>query len=210
MTTLIALHGFTQNGSQFRAHLTPLIERLPAHVVVEVPHAPHTCSEAGVTRLEQMMASPRLPPPHLAWWDATDDGHHYRGWETSLELIRGLAQSAGSLGLIGFSQGAILAAALTALAEDRAFPALRFVVLVAGRKPRAEIFQPLFARELATSSLHVWGERDAFGNTQSAQLVQNFSAETREVVKWPGPHVLPTHGPGADAIVDFVARHAEA
>jgi dihydrofolate reductase len=148
------------------------------------------------------------PAPHLAWWDSTDDGRLYRGWEDSLELLRRLAERDSPVGLLGFSQGAIVAAALTALAESGAFPALRFAVLVAGRKPRAELLQPLFTRPLLTPSLHVWGERDAFGQTESAKLVTHFDASRREVASWPGPHLVPTHGPGADAIVDFIVRHA--
>jgi predicted esterase len=208
MITLIALHGFTQNGQQLRTHLSPLLARLPAQLQVEVPNAPHTCSEAGRERLQRMLGGPSLPPPHLSWWDSTDDGRVYRGWEESLAGLRALAEGYDAVGLLGFSQGAIAAAALAALAEHGAFPALRFAVLVAGRKPRAELFQPLFDRPLTTPSLHVWGERDVFGNIEFAKLVAEFEPSRREVANWPGPHLVPTHGPGADAIVSFIAKHA--
>jgi pimeloyl-ACP methyl ester carboxylesterase len=208
MFTLIALHGFTQNGHQFRSQLSPLLGRLPDSVRVEVPDAPHACSAAARERLQHLLGGPPLPPPHLAWWDATDEGRSYRGWEQSLAQLRALADGCDTLGLLGFSQGAIVAAALAALAEHGQFPALRFAVLVAGRKPRAELFQPLFERPLTTASLHVWGARDVLGNTESAKLVDAFDANRREVATWSGPHTVPTHGPGAEAIARFIAERA--
>ena len=73
---------------------------------------------------------------------------------------------------------------------------------------RAEQLQPLFAGPLGTPSLHVWGERDAFAMSESPKLLSEFDAAGREVARWPGPHVVPTHGPAADAIVRFVLAHA--
>jgi pimeloyl-ACP methyl ester carboxylesterase len=207
MVTLIALHGFTQNGEQLRTHLRPLLARLPAQVRVEAPDAPHACSEAGRERLQRMLGGPSLPPPHLCWWDATDDGRIYRGWETSLERLRTLTDGGGAFGLLGFSQGAIVTAALAALAAHGEFPAPRFAVLVAGRKPRADLFQPLFDRPFATPSLHVWGERDLLGISESVKLVEAFDANRREVATWPGPHLVPTHGPAAEAMLRFIAQH---
>lgn len=208
MTSLIALHGFTQNGVQFRAHLSPLLARLPADIQIVVPDAPHACSEGGRERLQRMLGGASPPPPHLSWWDATDDGRAYRGWEQSLASLRALVAKDAAYGLLGFSQGAIVSAALSALAAHGEFPAPRFAVLVAGRKPRADVFQPLFDRPLATPSLHVWGERDTFGTIESAKLVDVFEPSQRQIAIWPGPHLVPTHGPGADAIVSFVERHA--
>jgi hypothetical protein len=100
----------------------------------------------------------------------------------------------------------MLAATLAALAERAEFPALRFVILVAGRKPRADALQPLFEGPLGTPSLHVWGERDGLAR-DSARLMEHFDPTLREAAQWPGPHVLPTHGAGADAIVAFLRRH---
>jgi predicted esterase len=209
MTTLIVLHGFTQNGAQLGEHLAPLLKRLPASLQVHFPDAPHPCSEAGLKRLARMLGSETWPGPHLCWWDATDDGSVYRGFEQSLELIRArVEQAPGPVGLLGFSQGAIMAASLAALAARGAFPALHFVALVAGRKPRAAALAPLFDPTLSVPSLHVWGARDPF-NTQARPLLECFAPERREEVSWDGPHLVPTYGPGADAIVDFLTRQAD-
>jgi hypothetical protein len=42
----------------------------------------------------------------------------------------------------------------------------------------------------------------------SPRLVQAFSASTRQVVTWPGPHCVPERGPAADALVQWVERFA--
>jgi hypothetical protein len=77
--------------------------------------------------------------------------------------------------------------------------------MVAGRKPRALALQPLFEPPLTLPSLHVWGARDPFG-PNAETLVPLFTPEKRELLRWDGPHVVPTYGPGADGIVDFITR----
>jgi predicted esterase len=206
MTTLIALHGFRQNGAHLSSHLTRLVARLPAHVRVEAPDGPHHCSPASLARLAPVLGRDN-PEPHLCWWDATDDGREYRGFAHSRERVRALIEQHGEpAGLIGFSQGAILAATLAALAQRGEFPALRFVVLVAGRRPRAEALTPLFDVPLALPSLHVMGARDP-STPFSEKLFECCLEGARELARWDGPHVVPTYGPGADAIVAYITRH---
>jgi pimeloyl-ACP methyl ester carboxylesterase len=81
-------------------------------------------------------------------------------------------------------------------------------VLIAGRKPRAAQLQAAFIDPIALPSLHVWGERDTLTREYSEELVECFDAPEREVVRWPGGHVVPTSGPAFDAIVRFVLDHA--
>ena len=44
------------------------------------------------------------PPPYLSWWNATDDGRVYRGWDESRAQLAALAAQ-GPFGVLGFSQG---------------------------------------------------------------------------------------------------------
>jgi pimeloyl-ACP methyl ester carboxylesterase len=209
MAKLIVLHGYTMNAAAMRAHLgglVPLLEREFDLVFVDAPHA---CSEAGVDRLYSMWKTPRLPPPHLMWWESTADGREYRGWEETRELIRA-AMAGGDVGFLGFSQGAILSAAVAALAEHGQMPPVRFAILVAGRPPRADVFEPVLTRPLRTPSLHVWGAADTMATGISEELSQRFDPTAREVVVWDGDHRVPTSGEGADAILRFVRKHAKA
>src|SRR5687768_182329 len=131
-TTLIALHGFTQNGSIMRELLAPIAQHLP-HVAFEHPDGPNPCSETSVERMHRLLGgTPR--PPHRCWFDATDDGREYRGFDTTkAELATLIERRGGRIGLLGFSQGAICGASLAALSVHGRFPKLDFVVLIAGR-----------------------------------------------------------------------------
>ena len=206
MTRLICLHGFTQNGAVMRARIDKLLTRLLEPPEWLCPDAPHACSQNTVDRLYAAWNLERQSPPYLCWWDATDDGRLYRGWETTRERLTELCRADEPPLLLGFSQGATVAASLAALSAKGEFPTLSGVVLVAGRMPRSDALQPLFAPALAIPSLHVWGERDAMTKEGSAQLVERFDAAQRQVVTWLGPHALPVRGEAAQAIVDFIQR----
>jgi len=202
--TLIGLHGFTLNGALMRETLAPLMAHLPADILLECPDGPRACSEQSVARMQQLFGV-ATPAPHQCWFDSSDDGLEYRGFELTRAKVAELAESSPHpVGLLGFSQGAICAAALTALSAHGQFPALDFVVLVAGRTPRAADIAPLFARPIAVPSLHVWGQRDMITGPHSETLVEHFTPDTRQVVQWPGPHAIPNRGEAGDAIVQFL------
>jgi pimeloyl-ACP methyl ester carboxylesterase len=201
---LVALHGATLNGQVMRAQLDFVQHALPS-VEIVAPDAPHVCSEEAVDRAYEMWQAPRRPSPHCIWWDASDDGREYRGWEQTRELLRAVIPAA-PVGLVGFSQGAILAAAIAAMAAQGEMPPVDFVVLIAGRAPRSDALTPFLDRPMALPSLHVWGARDSLIGESSAALVERFDPDTREIAVWPGSHTVPETGPAAAAIVDFVGR----
>jgi len=205
--TLLVFHGFTMNGAVMHAALEPLAAALEPHVRVVCLDAPHTCSEATVERMYRGSSS-RLSPPHLCWWNASDDGLEYRGWEETRALVGAALDRYAPVSILGFSQGGILAAAVAALARRGELSPVHAAVLIAGRKPRASLLQGAFGEPVAVPSLHVWGERDKLTLQHSEQLVECFSAPQREVVRWAGGHVVPTSGPACDAIVRFVTEHA--
>jgi pimeloyl-ACP methyl ester carboxylesterase len=201
---LLALHGFTQNGSGFRAALDGLAGRLPRDVELVCLDAPHSCSEGAVERLRSARGLEAPPPPWLSWWDATDDGTVYHGLEETLAVIRAALERHPNAGILGFSQGAILGAAIAALAERGDLPAIAYAILVAGRVPRATALTPAFTTLIDVPSLHVWGTEDSFAVAEAPVLVERFAPAVRQTVVWKGPHTVPTRGPAADRIVEFV------
>lgn len=207
MRPLLVFHGFTMNGAVMRDHLGELGSRIPAAYEPVFASAPHVCREESVARLYSAWGTERLPGPYLSWWDATDDGSVYRGWEETRATVATLLERYPGAGVFGFSQGAILAASIAALSARGELPEVAFAVMVAGRTPRAEVLAPHFERPVAVPSLHVWGEADplAFG---SAELVECFAPESRRVAKWPGSHRVPARGPASDAIVRFLEERA--
>lgn len=208
--TLIGLHGFTLNGAAMHSMLGPLVDRLPNSVTVECPDGPRLCNESSVERMKQLFGGVLTPPPHRCWYDSSDDGRVYHGLDQAREELAQLVEHNGPrVGLLGFSQGATTVAALAALSAHRQFPELAFVVLIAGRVPRADDIAPLLTTPLTIPSLHVWGDRDLIAAPYAEALVEQFDPETRRVVMWPGPHRVPTRGEAADAIVDFISEYAE-
>jgi pimeloyl-ACP methyl ester carboxylesterase len=207
MTKLLAFHGFTQNGAVLREALAPLLARLPATIALRCPDGPVECAPASVDRMFAALGGTRHPGPYRSWWNASDDGQQYRGWEQTRALLSSELATEEPCGVLGFSQGGMLAAAVAALSARGELPAIRFAILVAGQKPRAALMQPWFEQPIAVPSLHVCGERDARSMPGSRALAERFDPRTARTVVWPGPHVVPSHGPGADAIVEFIAAH---
>ena len=207
-TSLLGLHGFTMNGASLRRMLGALEPRLAEHVELSFPDAPHATGEASVANLVRRMGGSPSPPPNLEWWNSSDDGRQYQGWAETRAQLSAKLQEKPAVGLLGFSQGAAVAAALSAVAQRGSLPSLGFVVLVGGFPPRAAELSPLFEEPLTMPSLHIWGEADPLAK-HAALLVTKFSAATRQVVTWAGPHSIPTRGEAADAIVEFVRGHAK-
>jgi len=168
--------------------------------------APHACPAEAVERFYGGSSLNRLAPPHLAWWDATDDGREYRGWEATREHVRALLVEHAPAGVLGFSQGAILGTGPRRSGGAREFPVAKVCRTDAGRTPRATVFQPLFDRALSLPSLHVWGERDGMAEG-SRELVAALRRIDQRSGHMNGRIASPRR-PGASAIVRFLERHA--
>jgi surfactin synthase thioesterase subunit len=151
-----------------------------------------------------------VDPPNLRWWDAREHGSLYQGWEETLSSVRVLLKQHAPVGVLGFSRGAILAAAVAALSEAMELPPIQFAIMIAGATPRATLLKPYFARTISVPSLHVWGETDRLMGERPAQLAEHFSPERRRVVTFPGDHVVPTRGSAADQIVEFIRERRAA
>jgi predicted esterase len=202
--TLIALHGYTMNGARLRALGSGLFRALEEDVTLVFPDAPLVCAaEAAQAAFAAWRIEPP-DPPHLRWWRASDDGSAYEGWERARDSIRALIPEGAPCALLGFSQGAILAATLAALSARGEFPELHCAVLIAGAIPRARELAPLFDAPVAVPSLHVWGERDALAAGSAPRLAARFQEAQRETAIWPGSHTIPPGGDAFAAIVRFV------
>ncbi|MGC4094317.1 MAG: alpha/beta fold hydrolase [Polyangiaceae bacterium] len=200
---ILVLHGYTMNGS-IGASAERLLQPLGARLRVVAPDAPLECSEEAVSRFYQGTGLQRAQGPYRTWWRANEDNSRYEGWPETLASLRAQMREHAPVGVLGFSQGAMVAALIAALSARGELPALRFAILVAGRLPRARELEPLFIEPIELPSLHVWGERDAFSVSSAPELMERFAERTRRSFSWPAGHTLPTRGVAAQAIVDFV------
>ena len=196
MPPLLALHGKTLNGTLMRQQLGWLETR---GVELITPDAPNVTRPELVERLYEIWDQPRPAPPHLEWWEPSEDFRTYRGWEATRELIVPILER-GPVGIIGFSQGAILATALAALAQYGQVPPVSFVILIAGRTPRADVITQHLSEPIRIPSLHIWGEADTLMGAASKDQVERYDPTMRLVVTWEGGHSIPSEGPAADAI----------
>ena len=213
---VIVLHGFTRNGQDMRQKLAPLVAKLPQDTVVDFPDGPLQCTEEQVTRNYRLWRAPIPDGPHKCWWNASEDGLIYDGLDQSVKTLRQLVSeptdsdrtgtaanhSQTSLGIIGFSQGAIFAAILAALSRAGQFPALRFAVFIAGAPPRAECLQHYFSAPLSLPTLHIWGVRDPMARKHCPALFDLCNPTSSHRVKWSGNHSIPRD----EQTVNHVAR----
>lgn len=184
--------------------LAPLERALAPDLRLVCLNAPHVCPIESVDRVYAPLGGVRRAPPHLRWWDASEHGQIYRGWDETLALVREAIEHYAPVSLLGFSQGAILAAAIAGLAATRELPQVQSAVLIAGRTPRADALAHLFRESVSVPSLHVWGERDERTAPLARELSERFDQATRATLVWSGGHVLPNRGPAFDAIVQFL------
>lgn len=124
------------------------------------------------------------------------------GWETSLAHLRRIVSEQGPFdGVLGFSQGAAVAAALCrysttakALGDENAF-AFRFAVLCSGFLSPAEGRQEANRHLIDLPSLHVFGSLK--GNdrqievAESERLAERFEPRHRVVVRHSAGHIIP-------------------
>ena len=200
----IAFHGYTMNRGQLRTMLEPAFSDLDIELII--PDAPHTCRPESVRAFFREWKQPIPEGPHLTWWRASDDGRRYEGLEDTIATLRALHALHTPHGVIGFSQGTMVAAVACALSELNELPPLRCAILLAGAPPRADALEPLFRRPIAVPSLHIWGERDPLAG-HAPTLVERFDAATRSTHTWEGSHNVPRTGAGVEAIREFVTRH---
>eukprot|EP00439_Symbiodinium_sp_Y106_P031562 s76_g3.t2 len=177
---LLCLHGKGGSGPNFAERLRPLAERAEL-VCVDAPHS---------------------LPPGFAWWhlppgERSFTTSTFEGWDETLSFIRETWASQGPFdGILGFSQGAILVAALVALGDFRkggALASCRCLILAGAAVPGP--FQRQIA-DLAGSgdrgdfrALHTIGRSDTMNPPEGAHEVAR--AVGGEVYQFDGGHEVP-------------------
>lgn len=123
------------------------------------PDAPFPCE--GKSEVENI-----FPPPYYEWHQFEKDFTEYRNLDACLKYIEDLIIERGPFdGLMGFSQGAILSAALPGIqAKGYALtkvPKIKFVVIVSGAKFRSRAVSEMsYSEKISCPSLHFLGELD--------------------------------------------------
>ncbi|XP_068272003.1 esterase OVCA2 [Nyctibius grandis] len=203
---LLGLHGYRQSARRFRQRTGALRKALRGRaelVAVSAPHAVPGCGEDD----------DRDDPPR-GWWfsgpgtfEAGEAAAAPAGLEESLSAVAAaLAEHGPFDGLLGFSQGAALAAMVCALRArgDPRFP-VAFAILVAGFASRAPAHGHFYREPIALPTLHVVGDADAvIAAPLSRELARHFVEPV--VLSHPGGHFVPAAVPQKKVYLDFLDR----
>jgi pimeloyl-ACP methyl ester carboxylesterase len=189
---ILGLHGYHGSAEVLRQQLGPLTAALDGT-------ADLVCVDA-----------PALATGDYGWWHAVDDPSgvtRYRGWPRTRTWLTSLCESARFDGVLGFSQGAALAALLVALCacDTTASPRFDFALMVGGFASRDPDHAAAFdiSGGIDVPSLHVIGRADTIVSPHASRaLASRFRAPV--VVEHDGGHVIPGTSSVLAAVAEFV------
>ncbi|XP_015736461.1 esterase OVCA2 isoform X1 [Coturnix japonica] len=202
---LLALHGYRQSERRFRQRTGALRKALRGHaelVTLDAPHLVPGCDDET------------NDDPPRGWWfsrpgsfEASEAADEPAGLEESLRVVATAMEERGPFdGLLGFSQGAALAAMLCSLRArgDPRFP-VTFAILVAAFPSRSPAHQHFYRQPIALPSMHVVGDTDAvIAAHLSTELARCFVEPV--IVTHPGGHFVPVAAPQKEAYLQFLGR----
>ncbi|KAI3685723.1 hypothetical protein L6452_34981 [Arctium lappa] len=200
---ILCLHGFRTSGEIFRTQSKKWPESVLEKVELFFPDAPFPCN--GKSEVEGI-----FDPPYYEWFQFSKDFMEYENFDKSLEYIEELMIKHAPIdGLLGFSQGAILSAALPGLqAKGIALtkvPKIKFIMIVSGAKLRNEsLAEKAYSVPIQCPSLHFLGEED-FLKPHGIELLK--SVEDPVIIHHPKGHTIPRlDEKGLETMMKFLDR----
>ncbi|CAH1443322.1 unnamed protein product [Lactuca virosa] len=199
---ILCLHGFRTSGEIFKTQLKKWPESVHEKVQFFFPDAPFPCN--GKSEVEGI-----FDPPYYEWFQFNKDFTEYENFDKCLEHIEDLMIKHEIDGLMGFSQGAILSAALPGLqAKGLALtrvPNIRFVIIVSGAKLKNQTWaDKAYSLPIQCPSLHFLGEAD-FLKPYGLELLK--SVEDPIVIHHPKGHTIPRFDEeGLEKMLKFIDR----
>ena len=186
---ILCLHGYRQDGTVFHAKVGALRRALRSVATLHCVDAPHK------------------GPSRLSWWNSTDDGSVYSGYEESIEHVIRVNERDGPFdGILGFSQGGVFASILAGLAATR-LQSLRYVIMLSAFPARAtDITAKSWYNEIDLPSLHVWGTDDSLVPPQASELLRNRFVSPVTYTHDKG-HVIPGNSAFTTAVSSFISSH---
>lgn len=212
---LLALHSFRTSGAILEKQMALsgfskiLREECNAEIVfIDAPNA-----ASGPIPNDVVAAFPNTS--YYEWWNATqreEDGQwEYVNADKSLEYIeRVWNEHHGFDGIVGFSQGAAMAALLAGLQHSgqalTGFSKLKFIICIAGIRVRDPRFSTYYDNLAHIPSVHIIGQNDPIKRLTN-QLIRSFQAPV--VLTHDRGHVVPRiHDDMKRILVRFIESHS--
>ncbi|XP_010553714.1 PREDICTED: rhodanese-like domain-containing protein 6 [Tarenaya hassleriana] len=236
---ILCLHGFRQNASGFKGRSGSLIKKLKNIAELVFVDAPHELPFVYQTPENDAPSSDQNPistlPPgtckkKFAWLVSPDsektDGTSWRlaegkfdplqyqyqtdGFDESLAYLKKVSSEQGPFdGILGFSQGAAMAAAVCGQPDSlKGEMDFRFCVLCSGFAPLPLLEKK--RRSIRCPSLHIFGSEPGkdrqIVTRVSADLAEFFEEGCATVIEHDSGHIIPTRAPYIDEIKAFLKR----
>ncbi|KAL3638192.1 Rhodanese-like domain-containing protein 6 [Castilleja foliolosa] len=229
---ILCLHGFRQNASSFKGRTSSLAKKLKNIAEFIFVDGPHELPFIYQPPLSDINQSP--PDNHctrkFAWLVSTDydvskydddwkmaktpfDSLQYQqqteGFDKSINYLKSIFSQAGPFdGILGFSQGAAMAALMGAHKEKlKGEIDFRFVILCSGFAVNME---PCTEGSINCPSLHIFGNREGKDRQidceASKRIVSLFESGCSVIIEHDLGHIIPTRSPYIDEIKDFLGR----
>ncbi|KAL6560628.1 hypothetical protein OROGR_004187 [Orobanche gracilis] len=228
---ILCLHGFRQNASSFKGRTSSFAKKLKNIAELIFVDAPH-----DLPFIFQPSPSNKKNPPDnccnrkFAWLVSPDyyDGKYDAEWkmaeipfgslqyqlqtegfDKSTDYLKNIFSQEGPFdGILGFSQGAAMAALLSAhkekLGDEMDF---RFVILCSGFAVNLEACAE---GSISCPSLHIFGNKEGkdrqIDSEASKDLAALFENGCSVIIKHDLGHIIPTRSPYIDEIKGFLGR----
>jgi dihydrofolate reductase len=237
------LHGYTQNGPLFHAKTRALekhLQKVLPGTTLSYPTGPLRLRPSDVPGFDPTSSEdPDGSIEAYGWWRRSDTANppEYVGLDTGLSAVAKVLEEEGPFdGVIGFSQGAALAAMVASLLEGEArkqaferaqtksplalsypesfaklnHPPLRFCAAYCGFRAPGERYRGFYEDpHIQTPVCHFIGSLDSVVDETRTQALVDATggAEATQVVSHPGGHFVPSGKQYLDVVAAFVKQH---
>nr|GMD91279.1 rhodanese-like domain-containing protein 6 [Ipomoea batatas] len=200
----LCLHGFRTSAEILKKQV---VGKWPSSVVEKLDlvfvDAPFPCQ--GKSDVEGI-----FDPPYYEWFQFNKEFTEYQNFDNCLAFIEDCMIKYGPFdGLLGFSQGAMLSAALPGLQEKGVglanVPKIRYVIIIGGAKLKNQaIAEKAYSLPIKCPSVHFLGKED-FLKEYGSELLESFVDPL--VIHHPKGHTIPRFDEeGLQQMLSFLER----
>lgn len=184
---VLCLHGFRTSGSFLQKQISRWDSSITEKLDMCFLDGPYPAQ--GKSEIEAI-----FPPPYFEWFQFEKDFTEYTNLDKAFSFIVDYMEKNGPFdGLLGFSQGATLSAALVGYQRKglmlKNHPPVRFIIHISGSKFRdPEMCEILYSPPIKCPTVHLIGAKDWL-KLPGEELMQAF--ENPLLIAHPQGHMVP-------------------
>ncbi|KAI5073140.1 hypothetical protein GOP47_0011153 [Adiantum capillus-veneris] len=203
---VLCFHGFRTSAAIFEKQIRRWDSSILELLDLTFLDGPYVAS--GKSEVEAI-----FPGPYFEWFQFNKDYSEFSNLEECKETISNYMLEHGPFdGLMGFSQGGVLAAAFAGLQQKglalQLHPSLRFIILVAGTGFNNEqLMHECYSELVVCPSVHIIGDQDYLRKVNE-ELLLKFKDPV--VVRHQGKHTVPRLGEEQTKLVREFLLHIQA